>query len=628
LGAIPDVELLVAARAGVLTQFRGHRPGPVFADLAIASAGAALAATVGALARLYEREATGLGGWAETSLYDGVLAILPMVMGRLERPSSPGQWDGRGLAEALMYPCADGRYLQLWFGAKGAYEAFLAHMGDPPSEHGYAADIAGGAMVARGARWAERFATFPRDHWLAELAGHDFRCEPVLRPGEELRDPHARETGLSVDHDDPERGAITAVGPVARVTPVAVPPGHVGGHPPDRASTLLSGVRVLDLSAYLAGPVASLLLAELGADVVKVEPASGDAHRGQEPMFSAGQRGKRAVALDLKAPGAPAVLERLFRWGDVVHHNSRVGLAERLGYDEAAVRAVNPGVVYSFASGFGASGPRARLPANDFLMQALSGVEAGMGGAGPPTFLSWGAVDVTGGWMSACAILAALYTRRRSGAGQSVVTSLLGAGMTLKSGAFIVGGTVVEGPVVDHEQTGYGAAYRIYQGADGAWLALAVPDEPTWKRLRQVVGEEGLPTSPPPLRTLTDLRQPAEELLEKAFATRTARAWVAALHAAGVPAEPVAEPDRAGFVAGIFDDPVNRQLGRVVSFEWGRRGVLEQPGLAVRFGPAPRPRTRRAIPELGEHTAEVLADLGFSDDERAALVASRTVATS
>src|SRR5215471_18729634 len=103
-------------------------------------------------------------------------------------------------------------------------------------------------------------------------------------------------------------------------------------------------------------------------------------------MYAAGQRGKRAVGVDMKAHDAPAVLQRLFRWADVVHHNSRLGLAERLGYDEATARAANPGVIYSFASGFGESGPRAQLPANDHLMQALAGIEAAQGGHGqPPT---------------------------------------------------------------------------------------------------------------------------------------------------------------------------------------------------------------------------------------------------
>ncbi|MBL7493464.1 CoA transferase [Frankia sp. AgB1.9] len=651
-GAVGDLELLLDARLGLLTQIRHHQPGrPAFPDLTVASAGAGLAATVGALAGLYERVGTGRGGWAETSLADGLRALLPMIIGRVEHPSPTTTllWRDQGPKESLAYRCADGEYIQLWFGAKGAYEAFLAHLGEPPSERGYNADLMSGAMVERGARWAAAFARRPRAEWLAEFAGHDFRCEPVLRPGEALADPHVRQTGLSVTHPDPDHGSVTVLGPIARVT--ASDPGRADRtRPATGDGRLLSGVRVLDLSAYLAGPVATAVLAELGADVVKVEPVTGDVHRTMEPMFAAGQRGKRAVALDLKAPGADRVLAALFAGSDVVHHNSRVGLAERLGYDEATVRAANPDAVYCHASGFGATGPRAKLPANDHLMQALSGVEGSQGGAGqPPTFLVWGAIDSASGWVAACGILAGLYARRRGGGGQSVATSLLGAGLMLKSGAFLAGDAtvaaplVVSGPVLDAEQTGYGAAYRLYQAADGGWLALAVPDAAAWRRLRDALqaglavasdsgsarlataGQpapslSGLPADPPPLRTTPGDRQPAEEILEAAFAASgTAAGWVARLRAAGVPAELVAEVDRAGFIANVLDDPVDREIGRTVSFDWGARGRTEQPGFALRLGPAPRPAVRVAIPGLGEHTAEVLGAAGFDVDAQATL---------
>jgi crotonobetainyl-CoA:carnitine CoA-transferase CaiB-like acyl-CoA transferase len=624
-GPMSDLELLVAARSGLLTQVRGHRPGPVFCDLSVASAGAALGVTAGALARLYEREATGAGGWVEASLYDGMLAILPMIIGRVEHPSPQlvSSWGSLGAAMALSYRCADGQYIQLWFGAKGAYDKFLAHIGDPPSEAGYRADTLSGAIAARSEGWADKFATRDRDYWIEHLAGHDFRCEPVLLPGEELRDPHVRQIGLSVEHHDARRGAITVLGPVGRLTPVPYGAPQAGEHPDSSGTRLLSGVRVLDLSAYLAGPVTPLILAELGADVVKVEPVSGDAHRNVEGMFVAGQRGKRAVALDLKAPAATKVLHRLFEWSDVVHHNARVGLAERLGYDETTVRKTNPNVIYSHASGFGSHGPRARLPANDHLMQALSGVEAAIGGDGqPPTYLGWGAIDVTSGWMAACAVLAGLYSRRRTGTPQSVTSTLLGAALTLKSGAFVAGDAIVEGPILDADQTGYGAAYRLYRTQDGGWLALAVPDGPTWARLLDVVGVDGLPAQPPPLRLRRGERQPAEELLEAAFSTRDAATWVAALRAADVPAELVAEEARGAFIARILDDPVNRQLGRVVSFAWGPRGTLEQPAFPVRLGPAPRPAAPALIPDLGEHTDEVLGALGFGAEERASLRAA------
>jgi crotonobetainyl-CoA:carnitine CoA-transferase CaiB-like acyl-CoA transferase len=625
LGQMPDLELLVAARAGLATQIRAHVRGrPVAPDLVVGQAGAALSATVGALAGLYERESTGAGRWAETSLYDGLLATLPMIIGRVEQhsPTTRLLWQQQGPPEALVYGCADGEYLQLWFGAKGAYEEFLAHVGDVPSEQGYNADMISGALVERGERWAARFATRERSYWLADLSGHNFRCEPALRPGEALLDAHVRAVGLAVDIDGAERGPLTVPGPGIRVEPV----GDTGSEPRPPVGALLSGVRVLDLSAYLAGPVAPLVLAELGADVVKVEPVEGDVHRTMEPMFAAGQRGRRAVAVNMRSDGAAEVLRRLYGWADVVHHNSRVGLAERLGYDEGTVRAANPDVVYSFSSGFGEHGPRALLPTNDQLVQALAGIEQSQGGAGePPTYLVWGAVDVTAGWISACGILAALYARRRTGRAQHVATSLLGSGLTLKSGAFVAGDVVVGGAVLDGDQLGYGAAYRFYQGADGRWFALAVPDLTTWERLRTVVGVDGLPASPPPLRTHPGPRQVEEVLLERAFSAREAGAWVADLRAAAVPVEPVVEADRETFVAGFVDDPVNRQLGRVVTHAWGERGTVEQGGFPPRFGPAPRPGAPARIPGLGEHTSELLEVLGFDDEARADLAVSGVI---
>jgi crotonobetainyl-CoA:carnitine CoA-transferase CaiB-like acyl-CoA transferase len=624
-GAIPDLELLVQARAGLLTQIRGRRDGPTFGDLTVASAGAALCAVVGVLTRLLEREESGLGGWVETSLYDGLLAILPMIMGRVEVHSGATRllWEQQGPTESLAYRCGDGSYLQLWFGAKGAYEAFLEHMGDEPSEAGYNADLMNGSMIARSARWASMFTTRARDEWLEELAGQPFRCEPVWQPGEALLDEHVRQVGLSIDVELPELGPATVLGPVAAVTPA--PASSTGIRQPS-TGRLLEGIRVLDLSAYLAGPIAPLILAELGADVVKVEPITGDVHRTMEPMFAAGQRGKRALALDMKSSEAPRLLAELFRWSDVVHHNSRVGLAERLGYDEATVRQANPDAVYSFASGFGAEGPRALLPANDHLMQALSGIEAAQGGPGqPPCFLVWGAIDVTSGWLSAAAVLAGLFARRRSGLGQSVATSLLGAALMLKSGAFVTDEGVLSGPVLDEAQTGYGAAYRLYRTADDAWLALAIPDRGTWRRLVAVMADVALPDEPPVLRREPGLVQHAEQALAAAFTTRSAAEWLSLLGDSAVPVELAVERDRSGFIAGFLDDPVNRQLGRVVSYPWGERGRLEQAGLPLRLGPAARPRAAAAIPGLGEHGAELLRSLGYETVELERLAAEAAI---
>jgi crotonobetainyl-CoA:carnitine CoA-transferase CaiB-like acyl-CoA transferase len=197
--------------------------------------------------------------------------------------------------------------------------------------------------------------------------------------------------------------------------------------------------------------------------------------------------------------------------------------------------------------------------------------------------------------------------------------------MALKSGAFLAGDTVVGGPVLDAQQTGYGAAYRLYQGADGAWFALAVPDAASWLRLRAAVARDDLPLSPPPLRTVLGAGpQPAELTLETAFRGQDAAAWVRALRAAGVPAEPVDNADRTEYCARFLDDPVNRELGRVVTYQWGGLGQVEQPRFPPRIGPAAPPPGPAGMAGLGEHTAEMLECLGYDAAQRAALAESGT----
>ena len=283
-GALPDLELLVAARAGLPTQIRSHDGGPAFPDLHVAGAGAALTATAGALACLYEREATGVGGWAETSLYDGLHAMLPMIIGRVEHPSATTNllWRDQGPAEALSYRCADGEYVQLWFGAKGAYEAFLAHVGDPPSEQGYNADL---------------------DEWCHGRArramGGDVR-HPRPRPGGSrtwrVTTSVASRCGVPARRCATRTSARSAWPSSTTASPCSGPPCGVTSVGDGAPLAPVDGARLGCCRACACstcrrtsrGRSRRMVLAELGADVVKVEPLTGDVHRSMEPMFAAG----------------------------------------------------------------------------------------------------------------------------------------------------------------------------------------------------------------------------------------------------------------------------------------------------------------------------------------------------
>jgi crotonobetainyl-CoA:carnitine CoA-transferase CaiB-like acyl-CoA transferase len=473
----------------------------------------------------------------------------------------------------------------------------------------------------------------------------------VVTPGDALREPHLAENGLAVErtdagHHDVVVGAPIAVRPlvdtVASDAPGAAIPSPTSLQARSRSSVqarsrssvrarsrslaeraLLDGVRVLDFSAFVAGPLAAEVLADLGADVIKVEPPGGEAMRAAAYAVAACQRGKRSLALDINAPDARPVVERLVRWADVVLHNFRVGVAERLGIDDASVARLNPDAVYCHASGFGETGPRAKAPGNDALMQALTGFEHAVGGEGnDPIAATWIPLDMAGGWVAATGILAGLYARAATGRGQRVATSLLGAAMLLQSGVFVRDGEVVHGPVLDRAQTGYGPGYRIYECSDSNWLALVVPDADAWRRLRALPEAGALPEAYTPLRGGADdeVARAADAVLEEAFAAAPAEVWVTRLRDAEVPAVPVATMTRDEFRRGILDDPVNRQLGRVVAFPTAPWGDFEQIGPLLRCGPGAAGGPPLLIPEVGEHSEEVLAGLGCTPAEIDALV--------
>ena len=613
-GEIDDYGLLVEARTGFCTQLEAHRPGPMLVDVRATGSGAAFLLTVSALALLRRRLLGGGGGWAETSLYDGMLATLGCMIGRSERaaPKIESYWAQGSFFPNFLYRCSDGELVQIWFGGKGMYAKVIEVLGDEPSVEGYYAEQMSGLLNERAQRWKAIFLTQPRDHWIEHLRSAGVACEPVLGPGEVLADPHVHEIGLAVrDGDDVMAGSPIAIEPlVPNPEPSSEPKSRrVVNTSVDHASRvpgqgLLAGVRVVDFSAFVAGPLAAEVLADLGAEVIKVEPPEGEAMRAAAYAIAACQRGKRSLAIDINAPETRPVVERLLKWADVVLHNFRVGVSERLGIDEATVAALNPGAVYCHASAFGPTGPRAKYPGNDALMQALTGFEVAIGGEGnDPTAATWIPIDMTGGWVAAAGILAGLCARATSGRGQRVTTSLLGAGMLLHSGVFERDGKIVRGPALDQQQMGFGPGYRVYPCAGGTWLALVVPDADAWERLREIAP---LPDTYAPLRGGANdaAARKAETHLEEVFLTAPATEWAARLP----DVEVIVPSSRDEFRRGILDDPLNRQLGRVVAYETDDWGHFEQIGPLLRCGPDVDGGPRLMLPGVGEHNAEILAE--------------------
>lgn len=376
---------------------------------------------------------------------------------------------------------------------------------------------------------------------------------------------------------------------------------------------MLSGLRVLDLSRVVAGPYCAMLLADLGADVVKVErPGRGDDLRamrgagGMNAQFAALNRNKRGIALDLQHPEGARLAFELARRADVLIENFVPGGAERFGLGYAAVSAANPTVVYASISGFGQSGPYARRPAYNTIAQGLSGIMAITGyPGGPPTRIGGTLSDMVTALLAFGAINAALLHRFRSGQGQHLDLSLLASTLGVLpdvAAEYLHSGVR---PVRIGNRNPHLAPAEVFPTQDG-YLIAVVMNEDQWVRFCDVLGDPTLRTDP---RFATNADRVANrpaliERIEAILADASTTAWVERLAAANVPGGPVYELDQ------VFDDPQIRHLGLVTELDQPGLGPVRMLGLP--FAASATPGTiRRPAPRLGQHTAEILAELGL-----------------
>ncbi len=625
----PAKDTLVLARSGILDEQQAvARPGPTFLRIPLCSIGAWHLAAAGVVARLIARERDGVGGPAHTSLLQGALIPMTMHWATAERPT---QSFARGMpkdAGDSLFRCGDGQWLHLMANADPSplMQEVFAEMGEEAVGRANGRHGAGqmGALFPNFGANLEAFEKRPRQEWLESLWASDIPVQPCLALGELYFDEQANLNHYVVEVDDPERGVTRQPGHPYTTTPdskVVGPAPTLGQHseevlaesPPagfavrgaSSGKPPLDGLKVLDFGNFLAGPLAAMLMADLGAEVIKLEATTGDMMRfSVERVFSGCQRGKRGIALNLKHPDTRPVVEKLVQWADVVHHNLRYPAARRLRIDYDSLQEINPDLIYCHTSSYGPKGPRADWPGFDQLFQASSGWEyEGAGEGNRPMWHRFGMMDHQNALASLTATLLAVYHRERTGMPQFCSASLLGASILTTSETFVgPDGELAPYPKLDSNQMGVSPFQRIFECSDKRWIAVVAESDEEQRAFLEATGAS------------------APEALEAAVGAMAQEPALWLLEQAGVPAEPVHVNQMDAFFASAGSEDSNL-IARYAHATWGE---VKQIGSLWNMGDLP-PRLDRASPELGQHSREICQEIGLDMEIYQALEAKGLV---
>jgi crotonobetainyl-CoA:carnitine CoA-transferase CaiB-like acyl-CoA transferase len=625
---------LIAAAMGLAMRQSSNEDGPVHSVYPHVSYIHGAWAAACAVAALAEREKSASGQvvtvtGAHAALLTGTATfVLDPDAPALVRPAGPGGPHPM----YTTYQCEDGRWLFLGaltakFQQRAVEVLGLAELRCDERLGG----VLDRAVLPENRDWvraliASRFRCKPRADWLDLLEKADCPTGPVLERDQWLDSPQLRAIGMRIALPTPAAGEVVMPGipltlgkspgqvrgvgrPVAAADDVPGRPARPAASATERASAAagkgpLAGVRVLDLGTVLAGPLSGCLLSELGADVIKVEPLTGDPFRVRGFVYN---RGMRSIALDLRTDSGKNAFRRLVARSDVVLDNFRPGVLRRLGIDYDSLTAVNPGIVCFSLTGFGDRGPLRDKPGFDPILQAMSGMMSAQGGESDPVFFTVAVNDIAGAVMGALAACLGLLHRSRTGEGQLIHSSLAAMSVFMQCGELLRFEGRPAPPVGGADFRGPSPLDRYYRALDG-WVRVAASDEGADSRavaaaLGADPGDSGLLT---------------RALSSRAAATPAAGliAWFASL---GVPATTARRPE---------DLPRDDALMTREAFHEHRRAdgrPFRTPGRLAQFSRTQETR-RLQPPGLGEHTRVLLREAGLPGPEIDALIAAGAVA--
>ena len=649
----PAIDELVLARTGVLGGLPGFRSAPVHLVHPLPTVGAACLAALGVAGALYARERTGRARSVETSLMAGALLYHPKVSAQ-HLAQNQFQTHPSGSAPFYsVYQCGDGKWVQLGC----VHERFISTaaelmgIGELIAEPRFGA----GRMPATPqadeelrAALREVIATRSFTEWAADFEAGDVPFAEARLTEESLDDPQILHNRMSPTLDDPVLGPVRQMGVVLDLSET---PGGISG-PRERAGPLntvpadwpvrahttqgdaadsqatdelappLTGTRVLEITNLIAGPTTGRLLADLGADVVKLEPLTGDISRpiGRTYFYSVNFN-KRSVSIDTGSSAGKTIVQRIAAASDALVANLRPGATARMGITSETC----PRLIQTHLTGYGWTGPYAKRPGIDPLAQAMMGMERAQGGAhNAPVFPAQLApTDFTTGAIGALGTVLGLLVRARTGTVQHANSNLLNGGALLTSEWFSVHAARTARPLADSEQYGLSPFHRLFELSDG-WIYVVADRDHQRAALCDLFGLELTPED------VSLVGDPELHPNETDFARRLAGALgqldcttcLARLKAAGIPAAPAEKPQGDVFLY----HPHAESSGVVAQRTHPTAGRIRVGWCYVSFGQTQDPMGL-PTPLLGEHTRDVLSEVGFTPDEVDRLYAAQTVKT-